>query len=120
VRLVHPPPHPLISPSALASKRASLSNAAPSSSLTNPYTHGKLLTAAVHSSGALKPNPHGGFFTFLQPAPDGTCAPGPVAFFANLPPATCYLSAAAGTRCGNAAAFSAAVTASLAALVASK
>jgi tectonic-1/3 len=110
----------LILPAAIASKRASLSNAAPAASLAGPYVPGKLLTAAATSSGTLKPVPNGGFFTFLQRGPDGTCTPAPVAFFANVPPATCYLSATAGTTCGNAAQFSTAVGNSLLTLVASK
>lgn len=120
----HPPPPSSFSvsdvASAVSSKRASLFNAAAPATLSGPYTPGKLLTAAVSSSGVLKPHTGGGFFTFLQRAPDGTCTAGPVAFFANIPPTTCYLSASVGTTCGNAAAFSAAVTDSLAPLIASK
>jgi hypothetical protein len=92
-KLLHPPAPTqliLLPPSALTFKRASLSNVVPPASLSGPYAPGKLLTAAG-----------GGFFTFLQRAPDGTCAPAPVAFFADIPPTTCYLSASVGASCAN-------------------
>jgi hypothetical protein len=104
----------------MAGKRASLSGAAPQVAVAGPYTPGKLLTAAVSVSNSLLPHPAGGFFTFLQPGPSGSCTPGPIAFFDNIPPATCYLSAAAGSVCGNADAFSSIVSDSLNSLIATK
>ncbi len=115
------PPSPSLIPSAVSTKRAPLSNALPLAAVTSPYTPGKLLTSAVLTSGTLKTQPGGGFFMFLQPGSDGSCVPGPVEFFANIPPATCYLSVtSSGTVCDKAALFSELVTNSLNSHIASK